>query len=160
MCRELNRNLYHQRYRARGPAFGPARTKPWRYCPHRSQLRADAHAARPKPAKLATNQRLRREVQDRLDTKHSPEQISRRLAVDFPNEPEMRVSRETIYQSIYVQGRGALRGTWPDACGPGRRCASRAGGRIPPRADQGHDQHQRTPAEVADRAVPGHWEGT
>ena len=65
-------------------------------------------ARRPKAAKLATNLRLRREVQDRLGSKDSPEQIAHRLRVDFPEDPEMRVSHETIYQSLYVQGRGGL----------------------------------------------------
>ena len=53
--------------------------------------------------------RLREEVESRLRQKQSPEQIANRLRVDFPDDPEMRVSHETIYTSIYVQGRGALR---------------------------------------------------
>ena len=74
-----------------------------------AQADADVKAKRPKPAKLATNLVLRRHVQAKLELNHSPEQISRRLRQDFPDDPEMRVSHETIYTSIYVQGRGALR---------------------------------------------------
>ena len=67
------------------------------------------NAARPKTAKLATNTRLRDEVQTRLNDKHSPEQIMARLRVEFPDDPEAWVSHETIYESIYVRGRGALK---------------------------------------------------
>ena len=66
-------------------------------------------ASRPKPAKLATNLRLREIVQDDLRRRLSPEQIAGRLRRQFPDEPEMWVSAETIYQSLYVQSRGALR---------------------------------------------------
>ena len=55
------------------------------------------------------NTRLRAEVERRLGHNDSPEQIANRLPLDFPDDPEMRVSHETIYTSIYVQGRGALR---------------------------------------------------
>ena len=65
-------------------------------------------ALRPKVSMLAGNDRLREHVQDRLGAKDSPEQVSNRLVVDFPDDPEMRVSHETIYQGLYVQGRGAL----------------------------------------------------
>jgi IS30 family transposase len=66
-------------------------------------------ASRPKPAKLAVNLALREKVEQDLEKKYSPEQITGRLRVEFPDDPEMRVSPETIYQSIYVQSRGALR---------------------------------------------------
>lgn len=66
-------------------------------------------ASRPKPAKLAVNLALREKVEQDLEKKFSPEQITGRLRVEFPDDPEMRVSPETIYQSIYVQSRGALR---------------------------------------------------
>src|SRR6185369_9816321 len=84
-----------------------------RYLPAAAQARADRRARergrRASPARLATNLRLRRTVQDRLLDDHSPEQIARRLRTDFPDEPEMWVSHETIYQSLYVQSRGGLR---------------------------------------------------
>lgn len=65
-------------------------------------------ASRPKPAKLHTNTVLRAKVEEDLNKRYSPEQIAGRLRVEFPDEPEMRVSPETIYQSLYVQSRGAL----------------------------------------------------
>jgi transposase, IS30 family len=90
VSRELKANLYHQTY-GRRASCGSVRTKPWNYSPHRAQLRADRNRSRPKPAKLATNERLRDQVQAKLTDKHSPEQISWRLRVDFPDDPEMRV---------------------------------------------------------------------
>jgi IS30 family transposase len=70
---------------------------------------AYGRAARPKPAKLATNLVLRAKVEKDLERKYSPEQITGRLRVQFPDDLEMQVSPETIYQSLYVQSRGALR---------------------------------------------------
>ena len=64
---------------------------------------------RPKEAKLAGSGELRCWVREHLQMRWPPEQISRRLVKEFPGRPEMRVSHETIYQSLYVQGRGALR---------------------------------------------------
>ncbi len=159
VSRELERNLHHQRYGVPG-ARGPAVSKPWRYSAHRAQLKADRKAARPKLAKLATNQPLRRQVQDRLKDKHSPEQIARRLREEFPDQPEMWVSHETIYQSIYVQGRGALNRELAKCLRTGRalRKPRRVGGERRERIkDMVHISER--PAEVADRAVPGHWEG-
>ena len=99
-------------------------------------------------------------MQDRLQHNHSPEQISRRLREDFPDDPEMRVSHETIYQSLYVQGRGALTReltrhlrTGRTLRKPRRRADLRRGGI---RDAVGISAR---PAEVEDRAVPGHWEG-
>ena len=66
-------------------------------------------ASRPKPAKLATNRALRPKVEQDPSQRYSPEQIAGRLRVEFPDQPEMWVSTETIYQSLYVQSRGALR---------------------------------------------------
>jgi IS30 family transposase len=111
-------------------------------------------------AKLAGNLRLRREVAARLQRRDSPEQISGRLRVDFPDELEMRVSPETIYQSLYVQARGGLKReltvflrTGRSMRKPRRREGERRG-RIP-----GMVMISERPPEVADRAVPGHWEG-
>jgi transposase, IS30 family len=111
-------------------------------------------------SKLATNARLRQEVQERLHRNDSPEQIAGRLAVDFPDDLEMRVSYEAIYQSLFVQGRGGLTRELTRHLRTGRvirRPRRREGerrGRIP-----GMVNISERPAEVEDRAVPGHWEG-
>src|SRR6059058_6631581 len=117
-------------------------------------------ASRPKTAKLAKNAQLRELVQAKLVEKLSPEQISRQLRRQFPDDAGMRVSPETIYQSIYVQGRGALRRELAICLRTGRalRRPHRKGqerrGRIPNMINI-----SERPAEVEDRAVPGHWEG-
>ena len=91
--------------------------------------------------------------------KYSPEQIAGRLKREFPDDPEMRVSTETIYQSLYVQSRGALRRDLTAACGPGARCAPcRKPGQRKNRIPDMINVSER-PAEADDRAVPGHWEG-
>ncbi len=113
ILREIERNAfcygrYRQRHRFGAPKKGGRDAKP-RYHATGAQARAQDRARRPKPGKLAGNEKLRDEVQNRLTDEHSPEQIARRLRLDFPDEPEMWVSPETIYQSIYVQGRGNLR---------------------------------------------------
>jgi len=159
VSRELVANMRQQYSRKPGSPGGP-RTRPWDYSPHKAQARADANAARPKTAKLADNDRLRGEVQDRLEAEHSPEQIAARLEVDFPDDPEMRVSHETIYQSLYVQGRGALRRDLTARLRTGRalrkprRTPGERRGRIPDMVNI-----SERPPEVEDRAVPGHWEG-
>jgi len=125
-----------------------------------AQAQAEARAARPKTARLAGNDRLRERVQARLSERWSPEQIAVMLTAEFPDDGEMRVSHETIYQSIYVQGRGALRRELAVSLRTGRalrkprRRADERRGRIP-----GMVLISERPAEVADRAVPGHWEG-
>jgi IS30 family transposase len=125
-----------------------------------AQDEADRLARRPKRAKLATDLRLRREVQGRLMRNHSPQQIQRRLRDEFPDDPEMRVSHETIYQSIYVQSRGGLKRELAKHLRTGRvhrkprRRDGERRGRIPNMI-----MISERPAEVADRAVPGHWEG-
>ena len=160
VSREIAKNLRHQRYSRRRPS-GRRRTRPWNYSPHHAQVRADRKARRrARPAKLATNERLRRWVQSKLNRKHSPEQIARRLRVEFPDQPEMWVSHETIYQSIYVQGRGALRRELAACLRTGRalRKPRRTGEQRQPRIkDQLHISER--PKEAEDRAVPGHWEG-
>ena len=117
-------------------------------------------ASRPKPAKLATNMVLRELVEQDLQKRYSPEQIAGRLRREFPDDPEMWVSTETIYQSIYVQSRGALRRDLARCLRTGRalRHPSRAPGQRKNRIPNMINISER-PAEVADRAVPGHWEG-
>jgi IS30 family transposase len=91
----------------------------------------------------------------------SPEQISHRLRLDFPDDESMRVSHEAIYQSLYVQGRGALRRELTACLRTGRAL------RVPRARVRGRGKSFVTneiliserPAEAADRAVPGHWEG-
>jgi transposase, IS30 family len=128
--------------------------------PTRAQLRADAAAARPKLSKLASNATLRDVVQDRLEQEHSPEQISACLRLEMPHQPEMWVSTETIYTSLYVQGRGALRRDLTARLRTGRALRK-------PRRQAGQRRSRiagmvnivERPPEVADRAVPRHWEG-
>jgi IS30 family transposase len=74
-----------------------------------AHARAHARAARPKTAKLKNNEALRKEVEKRLGQKDSPVQIAGRLRKDHPNNPEMWVSHETIYQSLYLESRGGLK---------------------------------------------------
>jgi transposase, IS30 family len=71
--------------------------------------RASRAACPPKPSKLACHPRLRRRVREMLCERFSPQQISARLRLDYPDEPEMRIAAETIYQSLYVQSRGRFR---------------------------------------------------
>ena len=73
------------------------------------QLRAAARSRRPKPSKLASCPRLRHQVEEWLSQWWSPEEIAARLRLEFPDDPMMQVSHETIYQSLFVQGRGELR---------------------------------------------------
>jgi len=155
--------------------------------------KAQRAAARPKPAKLAVNHRLREYVEHHLagavtdaqgrpipgpqvpwkrrrhgrradrrwGSSWSPEQISRRLKVDFPDDESMRISHEAIYQALYVQGRGALRRELTACLRTGRalrepRARTRAKGK---KFVTDQVRISARPAEVADRAVPGHWEG-
>jgi IS30 family transposase len=141
VTRELARNGGRRGYRAVG-----------------ADARALERARRPKLAKLARSPRLRAEVERRLRERWSPQQIAARLRLDFPDDPEMRVSHETIYQSLYVQSRGALRRELAGQLRLGRSRRRSKGVRpggglreIVPIAER--------PPEVDDRAVPGHWEG-
>jgi IS30 family transposase len=158
-----------------------------------AQWHADRRARRPKAAKLARHEPLRRYVQDRLAgvvtapdgrrvagpdvrwggrrhgrrqhrrwaTAWSPEQIARRLPLDFPDDDAMRVSHEAISQALFVQGRGALRRELTACLRTGRAL------RVPRARTRGRGKHfvtadvllSQRPAEAADRAVPGHWEG-
>jgi IS30 family transposase len=125
-----------------------------------AEQRAYEQAARPKTAKLAANSELRAVVEGWLALRWSPEQIATRLRLEYPDRPEMWVSHETIYQSLYVQSRGALRKELTTCLRTGRVRRKPQGrptetrGRLPNMiniADR--------PPEIEDRAVPGHWEG-
>ena len=133
-----------------------------RYRASSAQARAEGRARRPKTAKLVAHPPLHDYVQAKLECRErwSPEQIARRLPREFPDDERMRVSHETIYQSIYVQGRGALRRELATCLRTGR--ALRKPHRRP---DQRRGRIKdmvpisERPPEVEDRAVPGHWEG-
>ncbi len=131
-----------------------------RYAGWRAHRRAAELARRPKIAKLAGCERLRAQVETWLEQElWSPTQISAQLRLEFPDDPMMWVSPETIYQSLYVQGRGALRKELASCLRTGRairRQRSRLDtrGQIPDMV-----MISERPAEIDDRAVPGHWEG-
>lgn len=122
---------------------------------------AGERAGRDKPTKLSQNPGLVAYVENALEQHWSPEQISRRIVEDFPHDLEMRVSHETIYKELYVQGRGSLRKELTKCLRSGR---ARRRGRV---HRSGNDNGRivdkvmisERPAEVEDRAVPGHWEG-
>lgn len=129
---------------------------------HYSAWRAHEHAReqarRPKPFKLDEGPLLE-EVSLRLKDLWSPQEIAARLRLEYPNAPEMHVSHETIYQSLFVQGRGQLRRELARCLRSGRtarktRTATDGRGRLP-----GMVMISERPAEVEDHAVPGHWEG-
>lgn len=131
------------------------------YMPHGAQRAAASRRTRPKPSKLAKPGPLRDYVLKNLRDDWSPEQISNHLIKEFPHDPSMRVSHETIYQALYFQARGGLKREIQVALRTGRT-----------RRKSHRTQEQRTqrfrdpminiserPAQIEDRAVPGHWEG-
>src|SRR3954447_13346003 len=134
--------------------------RPYRAVP--AQADAEARGARPKPFKLA-HEPLGGRVKADLERRYSPRQIAMRLAMEFPEEPAMRPSHEAIYQALYVQGRGLLRRELTACLRTGRairRPRRRVDGRSDPdRRIPGKIMISERPAEVVDRAVPGHWEG-
>lgn len=145
VSRELGRNGGRQGYRA-----------------SQAEKAAWERAARPKPCKLALNPVLREHVANGLRQRWSPEQITGWLKLEFPHDPELRVSHETIYLSLFVQSKGLLRRELSKELRTGR--GVRRAGRISVRG-QGRGQivdalHiSERPGEAEDRAVPGHWEG-
>jgi IS30 family transposase len=145
VCREVNANGGPKRYRA--------------LVADRAACR---RALRPKRAKLTQCRRLRGIVERKLEAKWSPEQISAWLASQYPDRPEMYVSHETIYQSLFVQSRGALRKELHSCLRTGR-AMRRAKAYTKGNVGQGQIKNMvmisERPAEVKDRAVPGHWEG-
>jgi IS30 family transposase len=129
-----------------------------RYRAHLAETRAFRLARRPRRAKLARNRTLRRAVERLLLRRWSPQQIAWQLRHDHPDDPEMWVSHETIYQSLFVQGRGALR-TELTRCLRSGRARRRPAGRAAGHQIANMVLLSERPAEVEDRAVPGHWEG-
>jgi IS30 family transposase len=130
-----------------------------KYPPLKAQRLADERARRPKITKLAANPQLCDRVIKDLRSLLSPQQISARLKLDFKDDRDMRISHETIYKSIYIQGRGELRRELARCLRTGR-ARRRPQGRIENRGRiAGMVMISERPAEVADRAVPGHWEG-
>jgi transposase, IS30 family len=144
ICRELARNA--------DPRTGG-------YQPERAHRLAWERQRRPKGSRLSGNLALRAAVQQMLDKRYSPEQVSGRLTVLFPDDPAMRVSHETICQSIYVYPRGELRRELTACLRTGRAVRRRRGrrelrGRIVDAVPIG-----QRPAEAEGRLVPGHHEG-
>jgi transposase, IS30 family len=125
----------------------------------RGERRADREARRPKLRKLERYPRLLAAVQVGLMEGWSPEQISARLRVDHPDEMEMRISPETIYQSLFVQARGELRRQLKGDLRSGRTRRKQRGSRQRHGRIVGMISISERPAAVEDRAVPGHWEG-
>ena len=144
VCREVVANGGRNRYRA---------------CA--ADRRAGRLLRRPKPAKLARCPRLREIVESRLELRWSPQQIAAWLRTSYPDDPEMRVSHETIYLSLFVQSKGALRKELTRYLRSGRIRRRPRGLSVM----NGQGQLRGTihisdrPAEASDRAVPGHWEG-
>ncbi|GCD42530.1 IS30 family transposase [Streptomyces paromomycinus] len=135
--------------------------KQWHYRPFAAQARADGRRPRPKPRKISQNPELRDAVQAGLDQRWSPEQICHALRRQFPHRPEMHVVHETVYQALYVQGRGHLRREVAGALrsGRARRRPHRQANCRQPRFTDPMVMISERPAEADDRAVPGHWEG-
>jgi len=142
ISREVRRNGGRAEYRA------------WR-----ARRAAWARARRPRPPRLAANPRLREAVEGGLRRRWSPAQIAHWLKRAHPDEPELWVSHETIYRALYIQGRGALRRELAACLRSGR--ARRRGSGAAEGAGRNRDMVliSERPAEVEDRAVPGHWEG-
>jgi IS30 family transposase len=141
----------------RGMSFSPPG-----YRPFQAHQKAVARAWRSRPRKLAPGTALRAEVAALLRQGWSPGQIAGRLKRDHPGCPELQVSHETIYQALFVQGRGSLRAEIAAAarCGRARRRRPRSrAGRPGTGQIRGMISISERPAEAADRAVPGHWEG-
>ena len=132
-----------------------------RYVAVVAELRAGSEAKRSKNRWFLAHPQRWDEVCDQLRLGWSPRQIARRLRCDHPDQPERWVSAETIYQSIYVQGRGELRKELARCLRSGRaqRIPRRPGETARRGTITGMVMISERPAEVQDRAIPGHWEG-
>jgi IS30 family transposase len=174
--RELTRNNSGRRAGTRHPdgsrsdRRGLGGVYRWAYRSGKADWKAAQHARRPKAPKLTPAHAGRRpELGDIVRTKllrqWSPAQISHWLRLEYPDRPELQVSHETIYQAIYVQGRGSLRAEIAHqvALRSGhltRSSQSRRGSAVRSKQGWTRDFHiSKRPAEAEDRAVPGHWEG-
>jgi IS30 family transposase len=144
VSREIAANGGLRRYRA-----APADRQAW------------ARATRPKACKLAENPLLRGIVEEKLQRRWSPQQIAGWLQRIYSNRPEMQVSHESIYRTLYVQARGALRKELTRYLRTGRVIRRPKGVRLPDgRGGRPNTLHiSQRPPEAEDRAVPGHWEG-
>ena len=137
----------------------------WGYEAHYAHEHARRRALRPRPSACAPGGPLREQVLAGLRRRWSPRQIEQRLRLEFPDQPELWVSHETIYQAIYVQSRGGLRQelTRQVALRSGRtrrRAIPAEAGAVRSRRPWAVELNiSARPAEAADRAVPGHWEG-
>ena len=133
-----------------------------RYRAHAAERESWRRARRPRPTKLELFPPLRRLVSERLRADYSPEQISGWLKIQYPDNEAMRVSHETIYRALYVQARGTLKRELTRHLRRGRQ-RRYARSQSSKRQGQGKLTDMvmisERPAEVEDRAVPGHWEG-
>jgi IS30 family transposase len=131
------------------------------YRAHLAEKATTIRARRPKAAKLVLNPALRAIVEAKLELRWSPQQISAWLFMTYPDDKELHVSHERIYMSLFVQGRGALRRQLHKSLRTGRALRRRQGSQ--PYEGQGHIPDMvlisDRPAEIEDRAIPGHWEG-
>jgi IS30 family transposase len=125
----------------------------------RADDRALRSALRPRAPKLAGNDRLRSEVERLLTQLWSPEQISAHLVKEYRDDKSMRVSHETIYQALFLQGRGSLRKELTACLRTGRASRRQRGRQKVQGQLSGMVLISERPAEAEDRAVPGHWEG-
>lgn len=127
-----------------------------------AQIRAVARRARPQIGKLLANPRLRDWVIDKLRAQWSPEEIQGRIRLDFPDDEDMRVSAETIYEAFYLETKGRLKdlGLSLPSGRTQRRTRTSVREQSPRRrfVDEFCSIDQRL-AEANDRTVPGHWEG-
>jgi IS30 family transposase len=132
------------------------------YRAHEADHRAWELALRPKPCLLARKGKLQKIVASKLILDWSPEQISGWLKMQYPEDESMRVSHETIYRSLFIQARGVLKKELIQHLRTQRRIRrsrqSRASGHRSGQIVDAISIRER-PAEIEDRAIPGHWEG-
>ena len=156
IARRMNRAASTVSREIRRHGGGPA------YRAHDADRQAWASALRPKRCLLATKRKLRDIVESKLILDWSPEQISGWLKTQYPDDPSMRVSHETIYRSLFIQARGVLKKELMDYLRSKRRMRRSRHASV-----HGHSQGRivdaisirERPAEAEDRAIPGHWEG-